>query len=1162
MIFTHPGHGHHVHWPKQIVRIMKLCILIMTTLLLQVSAVTKAQITLSEKNAPFEKVIRSIKKQSGYDFFYNGHDMQKAHPVTLNLRNVSIEEALKACFEGQELSYTIDEKTVVIKEKTLSFMNKVAQIFQSIEVKGRVVGDKGSPLPGASIKVKGTDVTTISNSDGEFSLSRVDEKAVLVISFIGYESKELNAAKDLGNIVMDLTTGRLEEIAIVSTGYEFVPKERATGSFTLIDNKTFNRSVSPDIISRLNSVTNGLLYQQEGLGTTLSVRGRSTLFSNAKPLIVIDNFPFDGDISTINPNDIENVTILKDAAAAAIWGTRAGNGVIVFTTKSGKYNQPTSITINSNITVGGKPDLYYEKQLTSSEVIDVEKFLFNQGVYTGTINTNYMVISPVVDILQKQKLGTLTTSQANAAIDVLRGLNIRDQLNQYYYRQSVNQQYNLNISGGSKINKYFLSGGYDRNSSSNVGQSNDRFTFKGNNQFKLMKEKLIISTDFTFNSSSRDIKGSAYNKFLPYEQIADESGSALPVLIRGGLRASFTDDVGGGLLLDWKYRPLDELRNGYASRLEKNLGFRVNLGAEYKVFEPLSVSLNYQYYGASTLGESPRTIESFEARNLINSASYIDQTTGLLVRPIPYGGILGKDNSTFNAKAARGQLNFNKLLADHEITAIAGYEVRQDKTANYETTLYGYNPDRASSSPVDQTAEFPNYFIPGASSVNPNTQGWAVDNSVSYYFNASYAFRTKYVLSGSYRKDESNLFGVKANQKGVPLWSGGLLWNLHKEAFFKLPWVDKLALRATLGYNGNVNKNITAYLTAQSLNTVNLYQQNYSTIINAPNENLRWERVRNVNLGIDFSVFQGRLSGSVELFDKRGFDLIGSNPIAPQVGQVLYTGNVASTKTRGIDVQINSVNVNQKFKWLTTLIFNTAKDEVTNYQDYTGNNESIISANGINPIVGFPINSMFAYRWGGLDQNGNPKGFLNGVSSVDYTSIRQSFNIKDLDFYGSKIPTIYGSVRNTFSYKFVELSFTIGYKYGYYIRKSALNYTSLYAGAFNQPDFERRWQNPGDELKTDVPKMIYPSNNSSDSYYNGASVHIEKGDQIRFQDIQLNFNLNRQLIRSLPLSNLSIYAYATNLGLIWKSSKTFADPDVRYGSPYPFSCSFGLKTIF
>ena len=219
MIFTHPGHGHHVHWPKQIVRIMKLCILIMTTLLLQVSAVTKAQITLSEKNAPFEKVIRSIKKQSGYDFFYNGHDMQKAHPVTLNLRNVSIEEALKACFEGQELSYTIDEKTVVIKEKTLSFMNKVAQIFQSIEVKGRVVGDKGSPLPGASIKVKGTDVTTISNSDGEFSLSRVDEKAVLVISFIGYESKELNAAKDLGNIVMDLTTGRLEEIAIVSTGY-------------------------------------------------------------------------------------------------------------------------------------------------------------------------------------------------------------------------------------------------------------------------------------------------------------------------------------------------------------------------------------------------------------------------------------------------------------------------------------------------------------------------------------------------------------------------------------------------------------------------------------------------------------------------------------------------------------------------------------------------------------------------------------------------------------------------------------------------------------------------------------------------------------------------------------------------------------------------------
>ncbi len=1026
----------------------------------------------------------------------------------------------------------------------------------SYHLTGTVVSASGKkPLPGATVKIEGQKNAVYTNNEGKFTITTTAQRGTLLINFVGFSPTKISFnTSDPAPISVTLSEDEnlLQEVQIVSTGYQQLPKERATGSFTFIDNKTLNRAVSPDLISRLNGVTNGLLVDKT---VGFNIRGRSTIFASTAPLVVIDNFPFEGDINTINPNDVETVTLLKDAAAASIWGVRAGNGVLVITTKKGKANEKTKVEFNSNLTVGGKPDLYYQPQLSSSEFIDLEKALYEKGAYTTALNSDYMVVSPVVELLQKATLDPDFAAQANAEIDALRGLDVRNQLDKYYYRNSTRQQYHFNIRGGSPGQTYFFSAGYDKDLPNDVAVTNSRITLKGSNTYSFLADKLTLSSDITYTRSEmKNTNAAGYSPFLPYEQITDENGNALPVLMNGYYRSAYTDTAGNGKLLDWKFRPLDELRNGYSWSKPKTNDYRILLGTAYKVLPYLTVSANYQYFSSNLRGEVSYGVNSFYTRDMINKFSQINPGTGEVIRPIETGDIFNPSFSSNQGNYGRVQADFRKVIADkHEISALAGYEVREDKTAYNSYTLYGYKPSTATSQVVDAITQFPYYYNAGITSriSNRTSESSTLDRYISYYVNASYTYDEKYIVSGSYRKDESNLFGVRANQKGVPLWSAGFAWNVHKEAVLSSDIFSFLQLRATYGYNGNVDRSLSAYLTAEPAG-LNTFNRNYYSITNPPNEDLRWERVRNINLALEFATKARRLSGSVEYFSKKGIDLIGSSPIAPQTGRVSYTGNTANSMTRGVDLQLNSLNTTGRLRWTTTGILNIARDRVTEYKLDPLTNASILTT-PITPIAGYPVRSVFAYRWRGLDATGEPRGELNGEISTDYLQIRNSMDYNQLDFYGSAVPTLYGSLRNTFSYKKAELSFALSYKYGYYFRRSSVRYGALNAGAYMQADFDKRWQNPGDELITDVPAWVYPATGNRDEFYQYSSVLVEKGNQIRLQDIRASYTINK---------SLDIYCYATNLGILWKANRNGLDPDVSVGYPVPLSIAFGLKAGF
>lgn len=1180
-----PGTGSG--WIRGVIMRLNLIIFFLTGMLMQVSAISTAQITLSERKTPLLAVIKSLKKQSGYHFFYNDQNLKEARPVTVSLKNVSLEEALKACMEGQELTFKIEEKMVVIKPKPKSLLDKVIGKFLLLDVKGVVRDEKGEALAGATVRVKGTDKVVMTGSKGEFVLVGVEENAVLVISYLGFESRELKAQKDMGDIAMVLASGKLEEVSVVAnTGYFSLPKERATGSFSQVNNELLNRTVSTGVMSRLADVVPGLIFNKGyGGAQGLVIRGQTSIDQNtSKPLIIVDNFPYEGDINNINPNDVENITILKDAAASSIWGARAGNGVIVITTKQGKYDQKPSLSFTTNYTVGAKPDAFYQPLMSTSDFIDNEIRLFDAGVYKpGELNQGILnyPLTPLVELLIKKRDNPALGAGIDATIAQWRDYDVRNDYEKYLYRNLKNQQYALNLSGGSEKQRYMLSLGYDKNQNSEVGNGLERITINGNNTYNFFNKRLELTTGVYYTHNKTDngfigiptytnFSGSPGVTMYPYAQFADANGN--PLALINNVRSGYAEAGTAKGLLDWNYRPLDEITN--ANKVTKGIDYRFNGGLNYKILDGLKASLLYQYGRTNTNSEDLNNQDSYFARNLVN---YYSQVTApnTVKRPIPMGGILDKDNMTINVHNLRAQLNYDHTFGtDHELNVLGGYEIRDQHTAGFRTRLYGYDDQHATSQLVNYVDRFPAYVFSGYTLQIPNMDLTTdvTDRFVSLYANGSYLYKKKYLLSGSVRFDRSNIFGVKTNNKGVPLYSIGGAWNINKEGFFKTDWINELKLRTTYGTSGNVNRGISALTTINYSSAPDpLTGEQYSTIRNAPNPELRWERIGTLNLGLDFSVLNNRVRGSADWYQKWGDDIISTVPYAPQTGFTQFTGNYSKTDAFGMDIDLHSRNIVGIFSWNSDLQLSFSTDNVTKTKllpTVSGINLlSGSSGDQILPREGMPLYSVYAYKWAGLDpKNGDPQGYVNGEISKDYVAMQNEIrgDINKLNYIGTARPKVYGAFRNTFSYGPIALSANISYRFDYYFRRLSVNYTNINLGTISHKDYANRWMKPGDEKTTDVPSLpIIGSSPGREGFYQLSEVLVEKGDHIRLQDIVLSYNINRQQVRSLPFTNLRLYCFLNNVGILWKTGNYKEDPDYYRAVYAPVrTTSFGLSANF
>lgn len=1162
---------------------MRLTIVIIIASLMQISAAGLAQkISMSKSNASLKSIIQELTLKSHHDFLYTDQILKEFKPVNIQVKNIEFEELLEKVFINQPISYKIENKTVVLQMKKRSVRSENLSTNGPIDVSGTVVDEKGAPLPNATVRIKGTDNIFKTDPNGYFLMRSIDERSVLVISYIGYITKEVKVSKDMGIIPMALAEQVLSEIGVVSTGYQKLPKERAAGSFDLINNELYNRSTGTDVVSRLNGVSfatslggyqppQGPLNHRISPLVKFSIRGLSTLLDGAKsPLLIVDNFPYEGDINNLNPNDVESVSILKDAAAGSIWGARAANGVIVITTKKGAFDKPLLISMNANVTIAAKPDLFYLPQMNSGDLMDAQTFLYQKGRFNGSLEDDYSPVPPVIDLLVKQKNdpGNPFYQQELAS---WRNNDIRNDQLKYFYRKAVNQQYALNISGGSKQINYYFSGGYDKNLESLKTNSFDRLNFKTNSTIRLVKNlEIEAGLMYTQNKYKERIINDPYTTYS-YLRLADDEGNALAVY-PNIIRKNYTDTAGRGRLLDWSYKPISDQYE--MPRTITNLNLLLNLGASYKLNKLLTASVKYQLERNKGEDETRYNLGSYYTRGLINRFAQYNpgNPTSTVTFPVPIGNIIVPANSNAISSTWRGQLNFHTIWNDqHELNGIAGTEIRDSKTEEFKAGyIYGYYDDPVTLQPVNAIDRFPVYNYPdffGTESIPSGATFSKLTNRyTSYFANASYTFKNRYVLSGSVRKDASNIFGVKPNRRGQPFWSSGLSWVISQEPFFNFGYLSYLKLRTTYGYQGNVSNRFSSYpiiVYRTGSNTVN--QLPFASEINPPNPSLGWETVGMFNFGLDFSTKNNKISGSLEYYSKRSSNLIAPAPVPTSTGFAALPMNSANLQGNGIEVNLRSLNLElKKFKWESNLMFSYNKNTVTKYLlENTDANSFVMLAGGVlrpNAFrVGEEAYSLYAYKWAGLNPStGMPMGYVNGQVSEDYTVIING-KASDLQNMGAITPHYFGSFLNTFSWHNFSLSANVIYKFDYVLGRNSIDYSGLSQGGLGNADYGNRWQKSGDEAHTNVPAFVYPTDFNASTFYLRSAANVIKGDHIRLQDILFSYTLNKKFY---AFNNLKIYANMNNVGIIWKANKFGIDPDAGNFYPNPRTISLGFNASF
>jgi len=1029
-----------------------------------------------------------------------------------------------------------------------------------LNISGTVVSaTDGKPIAGVSVAIADEKGRASTRSDGSFTIEVKAKKGKILFSHLGYNAQSLNYTAEVSiEVQLIPMDNRLDEIEIVNTGYQRISKERTVGSVDVLDQKLIDRSVSSNILSRINGLTTGLQLpkinsNEGGNQPEFTIRGKSTLFANAEPLIVVDGFPYDGGLSSLNPADIASISILKDAAAASIWGARSGNGVVVISTKQGNKDR-LSLSAEVIQSIADKPDLYYSKFISSSDFIDVEKFLYEKGAYNSRLKTGYQPVSPVVEILDKMSKGQLSDELGNEIIDAYRLKDNRIQRLKYLYQIPLEQQYNLAISRPFKDGSFYISGGLNRSDQATKYTQNERKTLLMKYDQRFLNDRL----NFFFQTNLTDTKTqNAQNStaMYPYEELVSADGS--PVAVTGGMRNSYVDTVGNGNLLDWHYNPLTDLGKGMSTSSLFNL--RLNGGIDAKIFRFLTASVKYQYTKSIWDDLMRYAEDSYYVRNMVNTFTRYDNATAKYIQQIPVGENRTISHLRGTSYLWRGQLAVNKRInKDHHITALMAMELSDARSEVDKKQLIGYDPSTATSATIDHINALSRIY--GGSQVinDGNYQNWHVDRYRSYLLNAAYSYKSIYDVYGSVRRDESNLFGVATNQKGVPLWSAGAAYNAKRGLFNTVKWLSELRLRSSYGVQGNVDKTMSAWLTARYESFKNIYQNRFATIVNPPNPSLRWEKTRVTNIGIDLGVYGQRIVLHIDHYWKKGNDLIGNGPIAPQTGLIQYKGNVADTEVKGFDLSLTSKNLVGALQWQSTFNFSKARDKVVHYLVKQGSNFGYLTTNYLNPYEGYSQSALFSFPYAGLDNEGNPIGYLDGVESKDYSAILNSKSLQNIRYHGPRVPTYFGSFRNDFSYGRFYASFNLLYQFGGYFRRLSLSNTALYNATTTGAsiyDYDRRWQQPGDESWTDVPSLIYPANSSRSNLYAYSSALVEKSDMIRLQDVQIGCRLLDQhnWVRSLDISIV-----LDNVGILWRANNHRLDPNV-YQSSYPAPRLFSLR---
>ncbi|MBO4571936.1 MAG: SusC/RagA family TonB-linked outer membrane protein [Bacteroidales bacterium] len=1074
-------------------------------------------------------------------------------------------------------------------------------------VKGRVLDGDGIPVAGAAVQNLAEKTYAVTDGNGEFEIAVKDlQNAVLDISFLGMDNLSVPVA---GRTRLDLTmtASKLALDEVVVTGYQTIAKERATGSFDKVESQHL-AVPSSNIAERLVGSAAGLAATTDANGDiTFQIRGLSTLVaSNKDPLLIVDGFPIEAPISSLNPNTIESITVLKDAAAASIWGAKAANGVIVVTTKNGKAagadKGKTVVTFNTMWKASPKIDNdYWSANASNEELIDWQIYQFqNQqfgymaligdGNANNNIRFNYNSYSNLFVMLNENRLGYVSDSELQSYIARIRTQSNKQQINDYLLANPFTQQYNLTIAHSGENISTNVSALYEGGQRYLQGNNYDKYSFNSNTTVNIYKWlDLNINGAIYYNvarTNGQSFLGPEFELFF------DEQGNYTDV-IRSydnpyNERYFYTPNIRRYFnwqafpYQDWGFNPVQEMRG--RNNTTKTLDARIQGGLKFKLAPGINFESKVQYEMLNTDYRRVDDESTWYVRSTVNIAATSDKTaTGAVTANLPKGSILRQNRTYTSAYDWRNQFNFDRTFADrHQVTFIAGAEISDRAVAGVTNPMtYGYNDETlAVGKFLGSAFSYKNYFNSNSTfSSYVNSYTFTHDRYFSAYANAAYTLDGKYTLSASARTDASNFITDDPKYRYAPFWSVGAKWIASKEDFLDVDGVDYLAFRLTYGYNGNVDRSTSVWpVLSYNTSTDVLTQEHNASFSSYGNTSMRWERTGTIDLGIDFDLWGGALSGKLDIYNKKGRDLLATVNLPAATGASSNKINAAEMTNRGFELELGTFQKWGEFSWRSALMlaYNFNRIDKLVRTSYTGfqlsgqrNQEDIYRA-------GYNAFTLWSYEYGGMINTGteaNP-AYYPSVMQGDKKVAPVQNQTGDWSEYminaGTSVAPWNMSFSNTLSYGNFDLSFLITGKFGHKFRRLSFNY-SLMPKLLPNLDMAEVLSQKGDKYFPFASKeycdLPLASNISKDmnwwpnyTYY--MTYAVESATWFRLQEITLSYRLPATVVNRLGIGGLSVYLKGNNLALL-TFNKYHEDPEFPLGNVRPVaSGTLGVNFTF
>ena len=1047
------------------------------------------------------------------------------------------------------------------------------------------------PLIGATIAIGDGKLQngTVTDYNGEFTLKVPQDTKVLTVRYLGYENGKITLVDGTDHYVVTLKSASHSISEVVVTGYQKIDRRKLTASVSQLN-------ISDESVGAIKNIDQALGGQIAGLSTLPStgapgapvkirIRGTASINGTQEPLWVLDGIPLEGtdipnidnlndindiyqtSIAGLNPTDIDNITVLKDAAATAIYGARAANGVIVITTKRGKESRPI-VNFNTRLTFSPKVDINRLNLLNASEKVDLELALLASNYEYRQHKGGVANILDKLNEFNAYRAGGWNALSATAQQQINNLRDINTDWNDILFRNVFNQEYNASVSGGSDRASYYASAGYYDEQGIVKGVENNRYNFTLKGTFKINKKLTLGASIFanqrkqaSFLTDTGGFTNPVYysREANPYFQPFKADGSY-----------NYDTNVQGRESNAPDFNIFEERAN--TSKRRRDYSIMSIIDAEYKINSDLKLTSQFGYQFDNYNLCRYQGGDSYAMRKEKEYATYMT-SSGVQQTIFPEGGANKTTDSYRRQWLWKAMAEYNHRFAKyHDVELMLGTEVRHNITQSTSSNAYGYDARTLTTKPV----VFPSQSIAERYPLHQETR---LENAyVSWYATGSYTYHYRYTLGASVRFDGSDVFGVAKKYRYLPLYSVSALWRVSEEKWMQpLTWISDLRLRASYGLQGNIDKSTSPYLIG-TIDKASILGKNETMIAaeTAPNPNLKWEKTSNVNLGLEAAFLDSRIHFSVDYYHRKSSDLIGIRMLPLETGFASTTINWASMKNDGWELSLSTRNiVTRDFHWTTNLNLGFNTNKIIN--------ESVAQNSTYPSRQGYPVGALFAYKTAGLDSEGYPL-FLaadgSKVSAADFFKLNR-YGASQLTaeqqraqytYMGSTDPKCSGGLINNFEYRNWQLGVNFMFNLGMKVRVQP-SYSPTYfdRGLNTNRDILSRWTatNTGGTfaaLMVSTPARLAEYTRYAEyNTYSMLDIWVRNSSYARMQSLRLGYKLPKKWLAKFGISSASLSLEGRNLLVIASNYNNYLDPETMgnpFAQPVAKSYIFGLNVNF